>query len=206
MRELDDNWLMMPIADAQIFYASSQLSMIGIQLKEGVDPEDFSSRLQRTLSEQRLNVDARPWQRHRLAEIYRTNMELLGILRNFILLTVIVVCAMSMLNSITRSIMERTREIGSLRAIGYEQGFIVAMFGFEGMFLGVLGSIFGVVLALLLTMGINLSGLMYLPPYNTSPLPFRLAFSIETYLGLAFLLTFCAGSIAAETWARVSGS
>lgn len=197
LRELDDNWVMMPLDEAQTFYDNSRLSMMGIRLKAGSDPEDFSVRLGKVFEKSKLKLDARPWQRHRLAELYHSNMDLLGTLRNFILLIVLLVCALAMLSTITRNIMERSREVGSLRAIGYERGFIVSLFAWEGLILGVLGSLCGIALVLLFSLGINAAGLTYLTPFTTAPIPFRVAYSAATYLGLGLLLSACSGLIAA---------
>ncbi len=51
-------------------------------------------------------------------------------------------------NSIYMSIMEKTREIGTLRAIGMKKDEILSIYVFEGAILGIVGFIFGLVVSL----------------------------------------------------------
>jgi putative ABC transport system permease protein len=60
--------------------------------------------------------------------------------------------------------MERTVEIGTLRALGLRRGGIRRLFLCEALLLGALGSALGVALALLLAAAINHSGWTWTPP------------------------------------------
>jgi putative ABC transport system permease protein len=62
------------------------------------------------------------------------------------------------------AVVERTTEIGTLRAIGLRQGGIRRLFVCEGLVLGVAGAVLGSLLALLLAELINHSGLTWTPP------------------------------------------
>jgi putative ABC transport system permease protein len=77
-------------------------------------------------------------------------------------LAIVVVLATA--NTMTMSVFERTREIGTLLAIGMERSSIRALFLLEGILLGVIGSGVGAVLSLLLRAVLNASGIMLPPP------------------------------------------
>jgi putative ABC transport system permease protein len=64
----------------------------------------------------------------------------------------------------TMSVFERTREIGTLLAIGMERGQIRSLFLLEGVLLGLGGSLIGAIVSLLLRIGLNASGIMLPPP------------------------------------------
>jgi putative ABC transport system permease protein len=70
-----------------------------------------------------------------------------------VLLTII---AIGIMNSLWIAIRERTREIGTLRAIGMQRTRVLAMFVIEAFTLGVLGTAAGTVLGLIIAVGINL--------------------------------------------------
>jgi putative ABC transport system permease protein len=70
----------------------------------------------------------------------------------------------SIANTISMSLFERTREIGTLRAIGATRGTVMRLFVFEGVALGVIGGIAGVVAGLAAAYAINMSGGIDIPP------------------------------------------
>lgn len=64
----------------------------------------------------------------------------------------------------TMAVMERFREIGTIRAIGTKKIRVMEMFVIEGSIIGILGGIAGVLLGFILSWGINLLGGVYIPP------------------------------------------
>jgi putative ABC transport system permease protein len=53
------------------------------------------------------------------------------------------IAALGILNTALMSVFERTREIGTIRAVGSRRSRVVALFLLEGLFLGVAGAVFG---------------------------------------------------------------
>jgi putative ABC transport system permease protein len=70
-------------------------------------------------------------------------------------------------NTMNMAITERTREIGTLRAMGLRDGGIRKLFVGEGFLLGLCGAVFGTVLALVVAFWINRAGLTWVPPGQT---------------------------------------
>ena len=75
------------------------------------------------------------------------------------------VAAFGVFNTMMMSVLERTRELGVLRAIGLRPGRLIAMVLFESIFLGVIATAMGLVLggladAWMVVYGIDLSGYM----------------------------------------------
>jgi ABC-type lipoprotein release transport system permease subunit len=67
----------------------------------------------------------------------------------------IFVGGVGVMNTMLMAVMERTREIGVLRALGWGQGRILRMIMTEALLLGLLGGLFGIVIALILAYAIN---------------------------------------------------
>src|SRR5581483_4289781 len=84
-----------------------------------------------------------------------------------ILIGVIVLFTVS--NTMSMAVMERTPEIGTLRAIGLRRSGFRKIFMAEGMLLGLTGSILGIVAALILAFAINHGGLTWTPPGRIDP-------------------------------------
>ena len=68
-------------------------------------------------------------------------------------------------NTMMMGIVERTREIGAIRAMGVTRGGIVALFVREGIVLGLIGGLLGVVIGLIAAWCINAATILYTPPY-----------------------------------------
>jgi putative ABC transport system permease protein len=106
----------------------------------------------------------------------------------FVLIGAIVLFTVS--NTMNTAIVERTVEIGTLRAIGLRRSGIRNLFVAEGALLGVGGAVLGVVLALSLSIVVNRLDIPWLPPGNveTVPLTIRVwgevAMIVNTTIGL----------------------
>lgn len=103
-----------------------------------------------------------PW--YQLADFYNKTVELfskqVGVIRALIALIVI----LSISNTLSMAVMERTHEIGTSMAIGVRRRGILMLFLTEGALLGVLGGLIGVVLGLALGELISFIGIPMPPP------------------------------------------
>ena len=89
-------------------------------------------------------------------------------------------------NTMTMSVFERTREIGTLLAIGMERSAVRALFLREGLLMGLAGSVLGGVASLLLRAALNASGIeLPPPPGGTHGAPLHVDF-----IPLAYLIGF----------------
>jgi ABC-type lipoprotein release transport system permease subunit len=97
----------------------------------------------------------------------------------------ILVGGVGVLNAMLMAVLERTREIGVLRALGWQRRRIVQMILTEALLLGLLGGLFGVVIAFGLTYALNM-----VPIYSGMLQTrwdldiFVRAFSVALFLGL----------------------
>jgi putative ABC transport system permease protein len=73
-------------------------------------------------------------------------------------------------NTMNAAVVERTVEIGTLRAMGQRRRGIRRLFISEALLLGVFGALLGVVVALVLAWVINHSGLTWTPPGRVHPI------------------------------------
>ncbi|MFZ1085650.1 MAG: FtsX-like permease family protein [Terracidiphilus sp.] len=81
---------------------------------------------------------------------------------------------MSSVNTLLMSMFERTREIGTMLAMGTPRVWIVALFMFEATLLGVIGAVVGLIAGNILGELLNSSGLhMPPPPGYSMPMPFK---------------------------------
>ncbi|MGA9521950.1 MAG: FtsX-like permease family protein [Myxococcaceae bacterium] len=75
---------------------------------------------------------------------------------SFLLIFVLmVIISVGIMNTLWIAIRERTREIGTLRAIGMQKNRVLAMFVIEGFTLGLMGTLAGVIVGLAACFGVN---------------------------------------------------
>lgn len=96
----------------------------------------------------------------------------------FILIGAIVLFTVS--NTMNTAIVERTVEIGTLRAIGLRRSGIRRLFVTEGALLGVCGAVLGALLALVLSLIVNRLDIPWVPPTLIEPVPLTIRVWGET--------------------------
>ena len=115
----------------------------------------------------------------------------------FLFLTLImgVIVLFAVVNTMTMNVLERTNEIGTVRAMGVRRSGIRRLFLLEGALLGAIGASFGVLLAFAAILAINNGGFHWTPPGNTDPVPFKLAWPtspgllLGSWFGLVLVAT-----------------
>jgi putative ABC transport system permease protein len=120
-----------------------------------------------------------------------------------------IVVLFTVTNAMGMSVIERTGEIGTTRAMGVRRQGIRKQFLVEGSLLAIIGASAGVVLAYAVAYGVNHSALTWTPPGAGAPVPLRLYMSgayfliVLTWTGL-LLVSAAAALIPANRAARMS--
>lgn len=105
-----------------------------------------------------------------LNPFYGQALAMFGTLVGFVAMLISAIVLFTVGNTMSTAVMERTVEIGTLRAIGLRRDAIRRLFLAEGLVLGVVGAVVGVATAAALAAVINHSGLTWTPP-GRSPVP-----------------------------------
>ena len=187
IKELDDRWLAsgLTLAD-ELLGAEGRVSRFAVILARPRDAAAAGRRIEARLREGGFAVEARPWQA--LAPFYRQVRVLyLGIF-GFMGIVLVVVVLLATANTMMMAAAERTREIGTLRAIGTRPSLVRGLFLREGILLAVAGSVLGALLSLLVRTVLNHSGLtLPPPPGGTSGMPLHVQ---------AYPIAYAAGAVA----------
>ncbi len=118
----------------------------------------------------------------------------------------LLVACIGIVNTMIMSIYERTREIGTLKAMGASRGDIRQMFMMEAGFIGLIGGIVGLILSWILGRGLNALAI-FLAKQRALPLPDNLfiitPILVAQALGFALLIGVLAGVYPANRAARM---
>jgi putative ABC transport system permease protein len=136
-------------------------------------------------------------------------VRLFSVIFLFIALVMGVIVLFAVVNTMTMNVMERTNEIGTIRAMGVRRGGIRRQFIAEGWLIGAIGASVGAALAFMIAALVNRAGLTWVPPGNANPVPLHLAVTgspalvIAVWIGLVLVATVAA-LLPANSAARLS--
>ncbi|HSB64696.1 MAG TPA: FtsX-like permease family protein, partial [Thermoanaerobaculia bacterium] len=163
IKEIDDRLLFLPYAAAsKLLKSEGKANMLVLLLRDDVDVDAAARDLARRLAAAGRPVVVKTWLE--TAAFYKQVRLLYIAIFFFVGLVLSTVVVLAAANTMTMSVFERTREIGTLLAIGMERGQIRTIFLLEGFLLGAVGSLIGAAVSFLLRLALNASGIMLPPP------------------------------------------
>lgn len=177
IKEFDDVHVAMHLAQAQklVFGAAPpKVTAVALQLERTALLPAARARLEALLAEQFPRQTLAVLDYEVLNPFYGQALAMFGAIFGFISVLIGAIVLFTVTNTMTTSVVERTAEIGTLRAIGVRRGEIRRMFIAEGLVLGSFSAAVGISAALAIAGLINTIGLTWLPPGRVEPLPLAL--------------------------------
>jgi len=146
-----------PLSSAQSFFDTNQTSTIIVQLKENDKNsiDQTSTAIESAFNNEVLVVSS--------ASIFNTInsvMVQVQVLMTGVIAISLLVAGVGIMNIMIISLMERTKEIGVMKAIGMKDGTVLSVFLSESIIMGLIGTLAGIGLGYLLAFGINKFNLM----------------------------------------------
>jgi putative ABC transport system permease protein len=173
IKELDDVYVGLHLAQAQRLVFGNdpaKATAVVVQLKHTAQLAAAKARLHELLATQFKDEPTEVLDYQSLNPFYGQALAMFATLFGFVALLIGAIVLFTVGNTISTAVIERTVEIGTLRAMGLPRPGIRRLFICEGLVLGVLGALLGVASAALLAGLINQSGLTWTPP-GRSPVP-----------------------------------
>jgi putative ABC transport system permease protein len=163
IKELNDRYVAAGTAlVARLLQSPETISKLVVFLKPGADEEAARKRLASDLSGAGNPLAIRGWRE--LAVFYdQVKLLYVGIF-GFVGTVLVVIVILSAAIVMTMAVTERTREIGTLRAIGTRPSGVLKMFLSEGVAIALVGCAAGAVFAVLVRAGLNAWGFTLPPP------------------------------------------
>lgn len=145
LADIDNFSFVLPIGLLQKLLDTSAVEKIVVNLKNTDLSESYFEDTKQKYADKWPGLEIKHWES--LAPFYNDVKEFWKVNNGIIEAIVLLVVAIGILNTIGMSVMERTGEIGILRSLGEEKWTLIYQFILEGMILGIIGVIFGVILA-----------------------------------------------------------
>jgi putative ABC transport system permease protein len=186
----NDKFLRLPLAYVQQLLDTDGASRVVVLLDESLDADRMRAALGAKLGAAGFDVDMRTWVER--SNFYRQVKNLFDLIFLFLFSIVFIVVLMSIVNTLSMSVMERVREIGTLRALGMRKGGVVRLFAVEGGVLGAFGCLFGAAFTGVTAAAVNAAHIQYTPPSSSNPVPLTVAVVSGTLAGSLLVLSLVA--------------
>lgn len=187
LEAMNDKQMIVPLGFAQSLYDTESIDRVNVLLKDTRRTEAVRAELERRLAARGLAVEIRTWQQ--LSPLYAKVKDMFDVIFMFLFTIVFIIVVMSVINTIGMAVMERTREIGTLRALGMRRGGIVRLFAIESALLGLAGSLLGLVFTGLTWLVVKIAQPTWIPPQITRRVPLEVHLVPDTVLlSLCFMV------------------
>ncbi|MDR2155154.1 MAG: FtsX-like permease family protein [Burkholderiaceae bacterium] len=174
-RSIDDTYIGIHLPQAQrLVYganAEPRASAVLLQLRHSADLEDVRNRVQVLLAQKFPQQPLAINDFKLLNPSFTQTVGMFDAIFGFISVLIAVIVMFTVGNTMNMAVVERTVEIGTLRAIGVRQSGIRRIFVLEGAILGSVGALIGLVSAMAGAVAIEWLGLTWLPPGYVQPMP-----------------------------------
>jgi putative ABC transport system permease protein len=174
VKEFDDIYVAVHLPRAQrLVYGGGEprVTAIEVQLNHTAQLELARARIQQILDTQFADQALEVPDFETLNPSYGQINNMFDVIFGFMFVLVSVIALFVVGNTMSTAVVERTAEIGTLRAMGMRRSGIQALFVLEGLLLGAAGAALGVVVAFGLATVINHAGLTWTPPARVDLVP-----------------------------------
>ncbi len=186
---LEDKILMVPLKLLQSLYDTDGADRLVVLLANEKEVSRLSKILQEQFSQRGLPLEVKTW--IELSPEYRKTKKMFDVIFLFLFSIVFIIVGMSVINTMSMAVLERIREIGTLRALGLKYRGVLWLFGLESLMLGVSGGFLGMCLTVLSISWICHRKLMWTPPILANPIPLNIlyvpSFLLGTFLVMVLL-------------------
>lgn len=156
----DDSFLRAPLPIAQQLSRHTGSTSWVVVLDRTEDTDSFITKLHSETK--RDDVQFVPW--HDLADFYKKTVALMSRQIGSVKLMIALIIVLSISNTLSASVIERTGEIGTIMALGLRTRDVLRLFILEGLVLGVIGGAIGVTIGVALAWIISYIGIPMPPP------------------------------------------
>lgn len=180
-REIDKRILRINIKHAQDLLYTQGVTRVVVLLKDTSNTEKIRKKIESKIIGSNLDLEVKSWSE--LADYYHEVVNLFNSMFKFVQLIVLFIVMLSISNTMVMAVMERTSEIGTIRAIGGTRSEVIKLFLSEALVIGIVGSLLGILLASVIAEAVTSAQLMMpTPPGSSETYPVRIFITSDILL------------------------
>lgn len=177
MQFLEDSLILVPLKKIQELFIETGVESISVYLKSYENLNEHKVLIAKWLTEININADVFLYYDEKINSIYLGTIGFLIVMGSFFVFLIGTAVSLSIVNSLTMGIIERTREIGTLLAVGFKRKDVKQLFVLEGLILSLASIIVGIGISFIIAFFINKLNIRFTPPGLSNAVQFKLAWN-----------------------------
>lgn len=188
VREFDQQMVWAPLPFLQSLLETDQVALYNLVLAQPERAAEMQALLRADAQKAGVKLEVLDWRDSEWGEMFRRGTELMATYRSLVVFVLLAIAGSAVLTTMAKTVRERTREVGTLRSLGFRSGHMLLMFVLEAAVLSLGASILGSLLAWALRAAIASAKISYSAGLLAEEILFEIGWSPALYLrGAAFL-------------------
>ena len=190
---LEDTLVLVPFKKVQELLGTDGAESLSIYLQTKTNLHQFKKSFDLSLQKLNFRTDSYYYYDEKINSVYLGTIGFLVVMGVFFVFLIGTAVSLSIINSLTMGIIERTREIGTLYAVGFKKIDVMRLFIIENFLLCLLSIAIGVLASSVIAGVVNSLNIRFTPPSVTGNIQFRLVWNFTIAFCVALftlLLTF----------------
>ncbi len=168
----NDKYVLSNFYMAQELYDTKGAERIVVTLKEPQRIDEVQAKLNGLLKGAGYKVESKTWDK--LSLTFGKVKTMFGVIFRVLTIIITVIVLLTLLNTMQMAVSERTREIGTIRAIGVLRRNIVKLFCTEGILMGAIGCLLALPILFLIAFILKTLNVTFIPPVASTEVPIAL--------------------------------
>lgn len=178
MQFLEDTIVLVPLLKVQELLGTEGVQSIAVYLKPEEDFFKFKKFIDEESKKLPFEIDSYFYFDESINPVYAGTIGFLVVMGAFFVFLIGTAVSLTIINSLTMGIIERTKEIGTLYAVGFKKKHVKTMFIVENILLCLAAIFVGVVLSAIISQIVNGLNIRFTPPGVTGKIHFRLVWNL----------------------------
>lgn len=195
-KEYDNILVRLPITTVRkLLNMGCVVQQIVVVLDDDRYTEDVKQKLFALFKEHDLSLELKTWSE--LSDFYRATVSFLDTFFYAISFIIYLTVAIAIVNTMMMAVFERTKEVGTMMAMGRKQKDILLLFLIEGLIIGILGGAIGTILGIVVAEIVSAIGIVMSPPPGFTRPFIRRVNVVPSVLLFAFFLAVTSSVLSA---------
>ncbi len=183
----NDKFILSNFYLAQKLYDTEGAERIIVTLKNPNDIEKTTSLLINKLKNAGYNIEAKTW--NELSLTYEKVKQMFNVIFKVLTIIITVIVLLTLLNTMQMSVTERSREIGTIRAIGVLKRNVIKLFCLEGFIMGIIGCLIAIPLLFIIAFILKSLNITFIPPVVSTEVPINLILKSTSIIPIFILFS-----------------
>jgi putative ABC transport system permease protein len=186
----NDKFILSDFDLAQNLYDTDGAERVVVTLKNPDKIEALKAELMTKLAASGHQLEVKTWDE--LSPSYKKVTTLFGIIFRVLTIIISVIVLLTVLNTMQMVVAERTKEIGTMRAIGMLKNQVIRLFCTEGLIMGILGCLMAAPILTIIANVLLMAGISFTPPVASVAVPLLLILTPKNIITVFLLFSIVA--------------